>query len=64
MFRQDYLNSDGERAYTLKKLDTQGRVTTTAHPARFSQDGKHSRHRVPLKKRFNILPTEQPASAL
>ncbi|XP_059806784.1 H/ACA ribonucleoprotein complex subunit 3 [Hypanus sabinus] len=61
MFLHYYLNSDGERVYTLKKVDPQGRVTTTAHPARFSPDDKYSRHRVTLKKRFNILPTQQPS---
>ena len=29
--------------------------------ARFSPDDKYSRHRVTLKKRFGLLPSQQPA---
>jgi len=38
--------------------------TMSAHPARFSPDDKYSRHRVTLKKRFGILPTQQPEPSL
>jgi H/ACA ribonucleoprotein complex subunit 3 len=31
------------------------------HPARFSPDDKFSRHRVTIKKRYNILPTQLPS---
>ncbi|XP_078368190.1 H/ACA ribonucleoprotein complex subunit 3-like [Oculina patagonica] len=55
-----YLNDDGKRIYTLKKSDPLGQPTKSAHPARFSPDDKYSRHRVTLKRRFGILPTQQP----
>lgn len=32
--------------------------------ARFSPDDKFSRHRVTLKKRFGLLPTQQPAKPM
>lgn len=38
-----------------------GTITKSAHPARFSPDDKYSRHRVTLKKRFNLLLTQLPA---
>ena len=44
------VSPDGKRAYTLKKV-VAGKVTVSAHPARFSPDDKFSRHRVTLKKR-------------
>ncbi|THC92683.1 hypothetical protein EYZ11_007854 [Aspergillus tanneri] len=56
----DSLNAEGKRVYTLKKVDTEGRVTKSAHPARFSPDDKYSRHRVTLKKRYGLLMTQQP----
>jgi len=31
----------------------------SAHPARFSPDDKFSQQRVTLKKRYNLLPTQQ-----
>ncbi|KAJ3099463.1 snoRNP complex protein, partial [Physocladia obscura] len=37
------------------KVSPDGRVTKSAHPARFSPDDKFSRHRVTLKKRFGLL---------
>ncbi|CAH3153939.1 unnamed protein product [Porites lobata] len=55
-----YLNDKGKRVYTLKKIDPSGHPTKSAHPARFSPDDKYSRHRVTLKRRFGILPTQQP----
>lgn len=39
-------------------------ATMSAHPARFSPDDKFSRHRVTIKKRFGILPTQQPPVVL
>uniref|UniRef100_A0AAX7UHG1 Nucleolar protein 10 n=1 Tax=Astatotilapia calliptera TaxID=8154 RepID=A0AAX7UHG1_ASTCA len=42
------------------KVTPDGEPTSSAHPARFSPDDKFSRHRVILKKRFNILLTQQP----
>lgn len=55
-----YLDEAGERVYTLQKVDPSGRPTQSAHPARFSPDDKHSSQRVECKKRFNLLPTQQP----
>ncbi|CDM35852.1 H/ACA ribonucleoprotein complex subunit 3 [Penicillium psychrosexuale] len=53
------LDPAGKRVYTLKKV-MNGEVTKSAHPARFSPDDKYSRHRVTLKKRYNLLLTQQP----
>uniref|UniRef100_V9LKK2 Nucleolar protein 10 n=1 Tax=Callorhinchus milii TaxID=7868 RepID=V9LKK2_CALMI len=64
MFLHYYLDSNGERVYTLKKVDPDGRTTSSAHPARFSPDDKYSRHRIVTKKRFNLLLTQQPAPVL
>jgi len=55
-----YMNEKGERVYTLKKTAPDGSPTQSAHPARFSPDDKFSKQRVALKKRFNLLPTQQP----
>ncbi|CAI7582878.1 unnamed protein product [Penicillium viridicatum] len=52
------LDTAGKRVYTLKKV-LNGEVTKSAHPARFSPDDKYSRHRVTLKKRYNLLLTQQ-----
>ncbi|CCG84776.1 protein of unknown function [Taphrina deformans PYCC 5710] len=46
----------GNRVYTLKKITTTGKITKSAHPARFSPDDKQ---RVTLKKRFGLLLTQQ-----
>ncbi|KAI8973235.1 H/ACA ribonucleoprotein complex subunit 3 [Mycotypha africana] len=64
MYLMYYLNDKGERIYTLKKTDPKGMPTKSAHPARFSPDDKFSRHRVTLKKRYNLLPYQRPARAL
>lgn len=45
----------GKRVYTLKKI-LEGKITKSAHPARFSPDDKWSKHRVLLRKRFGRLP--------
>lgn len=55
-----YLDDEGNRVYTLKKTDPKGRPTMSAHPAKFSPEDKYSRQRVTLKKRFGLLPTQQP----
>ncbi|SJX63607.1 probable NOP10-nucleolar rRNA processing protein [Sporisorium reilianum f. sp. reilianum] len=60
MFTSD---QDGKRIYTLKKT-VEGVITKSAHPARFSPDDKFSRHRVTIKKRFGILPTQLPAKPM
>jgi H/ACA ribonucleoprotein complex subunit 3 len=57
------LNEQGERIYTLKKV-VDGKVTVSAHPARFSPDDKFSRQRVTLKKRFTLLPNQKPDIAM
>jgi len=54
------LDAEGKRVYTLKKEDADGKVATTAHPARFSPDDKFSSQRVASKKRFGLLLTQQP----
>ncbi|KAM4612138.1 H/ACA ribonucleoprotein complex subunit 3 [Polymixia lowei] len=64
MFLQFYLNENGDRVYTLKKVDLAGQPTSSAHPARFSPDDKFSRHRVTVKKRFGLLLTQQPRPIL
>ncbi|XP_078393672.1 H/ACA ribonucleoprotein complex subunit 3 [Cetorhinus maximus] len=64
MFLHYYLDSHGDRVYTLKKVDPVGKTTSSAHPARFSPDDKYSRHRVTIKKRFNLLITQQPPPVL
>mmetsp|Transcript_14815 Transcript_14815/g.21767 ORF Transcript_14815/g.21767 Transcript_14815/m.21767 type:complete len:136 (-) Transcript_14815:508-915(-) len=37
-----------------------GKVTESAHPARFSPDDKFSRHRIACKKRFGIYLPDSP----
>lgn len=56
------LDAQGNRLYTLKKV-AQGQVTKSAHPARFSPDDKWSRQRVTLKRRFELLLTQQSRSS-
>ncbi|ORY30890.1 Nop10p-domain-containing protein [Rhizoclosmatium globosum] len=58
-----YDSPEGKRIYTLKKVAPDGKVTKSAHPARFSPDDKFSRHRVTLKRRFGLLLTQQAAKA-
>jgi len=58
-----YLNSSGDRVYTLKKEDEQGKPTFSAHPAKFSPEDKYSRQRITIKKRFGLLLTQQPKPA-
>lgn len=71
-----YLDEKGNRVYTLKKYDPQGvlslclfventsnfsgQQTKSAHPAKFSPEDKHSKERMQIKKRFGLLPTQQP----
>ena len=61
MYLMYYLNEKQERVYTLDKVDPQGKPTLSAHPARFSPEDKYSRQRITIKKRFGLLPTQQPA---
>ncbi|KAI0696035.1 Nop10p-domain-containing protein [Cerioporus squamosus] len=58
------LDENGYRIYTLKKITDSGKITKSAHPARFSPDDKFSRHRVTIKKRYGILPTQLPTKPL
>eukprot|EP00614_Pseudopedinella_elastica_P021910 CAMPEP_0172616516 /NCGR_PEP_ID=MMETSP1068-20121228/65090_1 /TAXON_ID=35684 /ORGANISM="Pseudopedinella elastica, Strain CCMP716" /LENGTH=77 /DNA_ID=CAMNT_0013421973 /DNA_START=104 /DNA_END=337 /DNA_ORIENTATION=- len=55
-----YLDAEGKRVYTLKKQTPAGDVAHSAHPARFSPDDQFSNQRIACKKRFNLLPTQQP----
>ncbi|KAI5998152.1 Nop10p-domain-containing protein [Pisolithus albus] len=57
-------DENGNRVYTLKKLTDTGRITKSAHPARFSPDDKYSRHRVTIKKRYGVLPTQLPSKPM
>jgi len=59
MYLMYYLNNEGERVYTLKHVDPNGKPTFSAHPARFSPEDKYSQHRLIIKKRFNLLPTQK-----
>jgi len=61
MYLMYYLDGEGKRVYTMKKEAPDGSMTKCAHPARFSPDDKFSKHRVTLKKRFGILPTQTEA---
>ncbi|CAL1287401.1 unnamed protein product [Larinioides sclopetarius] len=54
-----YLNENGDRVYTLNKVDPNGKPTLSAHPARFSPVDPYSKQRILIKKRFNLLPTQQ-----
>lgn len=47
-------------SHSLQKFSPDGAPTVSAHPARFSPDDKFSAQRVTLKRRFGILPTQQP----
>jgi H/ACA ribonucleoprotein complex subunit 3 len=59
-----YLDAGGKRVFTLKKEGPDGKPTQSAHPARFSPDDKFSKHRLICKRRFGLLPTQQPAAEL
>ena len=43
-----------------QKVGPDGTPTKSAHPARFSPDDKFSRERTTTKRRFGLLPTQQP----
>ncbi|KAF8079231.1 H/ACA ribonucleoprotein complex, subunit Nop10 [Lyophyllum atratum] len=58
------LDPTGNRIYTLKKATDTGKITKSAHPARFSPDDKFSRHRVTIKKRYNVLLTQLPSKPM
>ncbi|KAI0275353.1 Nop10 family nucleolar RNA-binding protein [Gloeopeniophorella convolvens] len=58
------VDESGKRLYTLKKVTDAGKITRSAHPARFSPDDKFSRHRVTIKKRHGVLLTQLPAQPM
>ncbi|KAF5313046.1 hypothetical protein D9619_002530 [Psilocybe cf. subviscida] len=58
------LDEAGNRIYSLKKVTDSGKVTKSAHPARFSPDDKFSRQRVTIKKRYNVLLTQLPSKPM
>ena len=60
MYLRYYLDENGNRVYTFKYVNSQGKPTQSAHPARFSPDDKFSQERITLKKRFKLLPTQHP----
>ena len=47
-------------AAPVQKETPEGKPTVSAHPARFSPDDKFSKHRIICKKRFGLLPMQQP----
>ncbi|CAM1309388.1 Uncharacterised protein g5132 [Pycnogonum litorale] len=55
-----YTNEKGDRIYTLNKEAPDSNRTLSAHPARFSPEDKYSRQRLSVKRRFGLLPTQQP----
>ncbi len=59
-FIMHLMRCDHCSVYTIQKQCTCGNPTRSAHPARFSPDDKFSKERVTLKKRFGLLPTQQP----
>jgi len=59
-----YLDADNKRVYTLKKETPDGKITESAHPARFSPDDKFSRQRISCKKRFGIYMPHTPEKPL
>ena len=61
MYLMYYLDTEGKRVYTLAKVDPSGKPTFSAHPARFSPEDQYSRQRITVKRRFGLLPTQQPA---
>jgi len=46
----------------IQKSTPEGKVSESAHPARFSPDDKFSRQRVAAKKRFGIYLPDIPVS--
>jgi H/ACA ribonucleoprotein complex subunit 3 len=56
---------DPNHGYTLQKNCPKCKEPTiSAHPARFSPDDKFSKQRLALKKRYGLLPTQQPPEVL
>ncbi|KAI9444541.1 hypothetical protein H4582DRAFT_1805463 [Lactarius indigo] len=51
-------------ARAIRNSPDLGKITKSAHPARFSPDDKFSRHRVTIKKRHGVLLTQLPAKPM
>lgn len=49
--------------YTLKDNCCEA-TTRSAHPAHFTPEDKYSKHRIEIKKRYNLLPTQLPEKPL
>lgn len=64
MYLMYYLGENGQRVYTLKKVDPAGNPTKSAHPARFSPDDKYSKERITILRRFGLLRTQQPIPSM
>lgn len=60
MFLMYYTDDNGNRIYTMKKIDPNNKPTVSAHPARFSPEDRYSRQRITIKRRFGLLLTQQP----
>jgi H/ACA ribonucleoprotein complex subunit 3 len=58
MLLKYYVGADGKRIYTLTSHNPEGKVTNTAHPAKFSPDDPYSEERIECKRRFNLLLTQ------
>eukprot|EP00484_Ammonia_sp_Unknown_P024816 CAMPEP_0197035918 /NCGR_PEP_ID=MMETSP1384-20130603/13574_1 /TAXON_ID=29189 /ORGANISM="Ammonia sp." /LENGTH=68 /DNA_ID=CAMNT_0042466029 /DNA_START=94 /DNA_END=300 /DNA_ORIENTATION=+ len=56
-----YLDTQGNRVYTLKSMSPDGKATMAGHSARFTPQDKYSKQRIAFKQRFGFLPTQQPA---
>ncbi|RWS04769.1 H/ACA ribonucleoprotein complex subunit 3-like protein [Dinothrombium tinctorium] len=63
MYLMYYNGENGQRVYTMAKVDPNGSPTFSAHPARFSPEDKYSRQRIILKKRFGLLITQEATKA-
>lgn len=51
---QQYKTKNQNTLKIKQKSNPEGKVTESAHPARFSPDDKFSSQRVAIKKRFGI----------
>ncbi|RTG83296.1 H/ACA ribonucleoprotein complex subunit 3, partial [Schistosoma bovis] len=46
------------RFFHFQSFDPENKPTFSAHPARFTPEDRYSRHRITLKSRFGILPSQ------
>ncbi|CDW54674.1 Nop10p domain containing protein [Trichuris trichiura] len=63
MYLYYYVDEEGKRVYTLKKYDPSGKLTLSAHPARFTPENQYSSERMTIKRRFGLLPTQKAATS-